>query len=374
MAARILRTNRVQASSAALTSSSQESALPLVWLRDQLVSKVLRFRLGWDVATGIFDKLDFKEAAAARVATIAAGNYATGAALATAIQTAMNAAPGAVNTYTVTYGAVTKQFTIARNAGAAAVDLPFATGASFSTSIHHDLGFADTNLTGALTYTGPTAVYQSRRWIGADLGSALSVQAGIARYFNSGAGGTYRLRGSATSVADALTNATPTVNQVLTGDSDIRIAFLAAQTLRYWALLVDDVANTAGYNEVGIWYAGPYDEPSFNYSIDLVDEFDELSGVEVAIGGAQFQEARADREIFTLHWEELLDADKTSFLAIKDATTKGKNFFVALYPANAAPYGAVYGFRSANMQFPLKGPGPTGQYWDVIMPFAEALP
>jgi hypothetical protein len=374
MAARILRANRTQAASTVLTSCSAEVAQPLSSLRDQLLSKVVRFLLGWDVTTGIYDKLDFKEAGVARVATISAGNYQTGAAYATAVQTAMNSAPGHANTYTVTYSAVTKLFTIARTGGAAALDLPFATGANVRFSAHHDLGFANADVTGSTSYAGGTAVYQSRRWIGADFGSALSVQAAAARYFNSGLGGSFRLRGSSVSVADALTNAAPAVDQLLSGDADIRIAYPAPQTLRYWALLVDDTTNAAGYNELGVWYVGPYDETSVNYSIDYEDGFQELSGIEIAIGGAQFQAARPIRQVFTLHWEEILEADRAILLAVKDATAQGKNFFVSLNPAVAAPFQTVYGYRYDLMRFPMKGAAPGGNYWDCRLPFAAALP
>jgi hypothetical protein len=369
MAARILRTNRVQASTAVLTSSSEESAFPRAWLRDQVLSKVLRFRLGWDVTAGIYDKIDFNRGGV-KVATVAAGNYSTGTALCTAIVAALEAAD-ATPVWACTYSASTKKFTISSDL---AFVLLFGTGTNLAKSIHPDLGFATADTASATTQTAGTAVYQSRRWVAADLGSALSVQAGIARYHNSGTGGTYRLRGSSVSGADALTAAAPTVNQLLSGDADIRIAFLATQTLRYWALLIDDTTNQAGYNDLGIWLAGPYDEPSFNYSTDYEDVFEELSGVEIAVGGAQWQEPRADRQRFTLHWEDLLDADKATFIAIKDATAKGKNFFVSLEPTIAAPHNTIYGYRPADMRFPMKGPSPTGSYWDVILPFAEALP
>jgi hypothetical protein len=369
MAARILRTNRAQASTAVLTSSPVEPSLPLAWLRDQLVSKATRFRLGWTVDTGIFDKIDFNRGGV-KVATVAAGVYATGAAVAAAIVVALQAAdPTPV--WACTYDAVTKKFTISSDL---AFILLFGTGTNLSKSIHTDLGYATADTPNAVSQVAGTAVFQSRRWLGADLGSALSVQAGIARYFNSGAGGTYRLRGSAVSVADALTNAAPTVNLLLAGDSDIRVAFMAVQTLRYWALLIDDTTNTAGYNEVGIWYAGPYDELSVNYSVDYEDVFDELSEIGFARGGAHYQDQLPDRHVFTLNWDAVVDADRAIAVAVKDATPKGKNFFVSLTPSGAAPYDTLYGFRPDSMSFPLVGPAPAGKYWNIQLPFAEALP
>src|SRR5262245_36070693 len=114
---RWLQPNRVMAAGTVLSSSSAAAGQPLAWLKDQLRSKTARSAVGWDVTTGLNDKIDFTEAGVARVGTLAAGNYATGAAYATAFQTAMNVAPGATNTYTVTYDGSTGKLTVARNTG-----------------------------------------------------------------------------------------------------------------------------------------------------------------------------------------------------------------------------------------------------------------
>src|SRR4051812_1376714 len=87
------------ASATIVTASSQETSLPVAFLRDPLPTRKWRSKLGWNIVAGFNDKLDFQETAAVRVATITAGNYATGAAMATAVQTALNSAPGHTNTY-----------------------------------------------------------------------------------------------------------------------------------------------------------------------------------------------------------------------------------------------------------------------------------
>lgn len=112
---------------------------------------------GFLIEAGVNDKLDFTEGSSgAAVATIPAGSYATGSALATAIETAMNAA-ASDNTYTVTYAAGT--FTIARNVGVDTIDLDWNTGPNAATTIGEDIGF-DTSAddTGATSYPGDNTV------------------------------------------------------------------------------------------------------------------------------------------------------------------------------------------------------------------------
>lgn len=107
------------------------------------------------------DRIDFNIGAGDLVATITPGTYAAGLTQATAgslckaIYDAIVAAE-AVGTYTVSFSATTKKFTITRSAGT--FNVKFATGTNVARSIGSLLGFAATDLTGALTYTSATAV------------------------------------------------------------------------------------------------------------------------------------------------------------------------------------------------------------------------
>ncbi len=110
---------------------------------------------GWnDIVAGTNDKLDFTEGTTGdATATITAGKYATGAALATEIQTQMNSA-ATDNTYTCTYSTSTHKFTIARDTGSDTIGLEWSTGSNAATTIGDDIGF-DTSAddTGATSYT-----------------------------------------------------------------------------------------------------------------------------------------------------------------------------------------------------------------------------
>ncbi len=73
-------TNRVMAAATVLTSSSEQPSAPKAWLKDQLRSKGLRWKLGWNIRAGETDKLDFTEGTSGdATGTLTAGNYATGA-------------------------------------------------------------------------------------------------------------------------------------------------------------------------------------------------------------------------------------------------------------------------------------------------------
>lgn len=112
-------------------------------------------------------KIDFKEdGGTARAATIASGTYAMGASsavalsLCKAVKTAMEAASGAVGTYTVTYSYSTKKMTIAVSGGAAAVQILWLTGANQANGAYSILGWThvDTSSAASLTSASTTTV------------------------------------------------------------------------------------------------------------------------------------------------------------------------------------------------------------------------
>ena len=352
-------TNRIAAAATLLSASSEQPSAPKAWLKDQLRSKTWRSKLGWNVRAGENDKLDFTEGVTGdATATLTAGNYATGAALATEIQTQMDAA-ATDNTYTVTYSGSTNKFTIARATGTATFGLEWATGANATTSIGRDLGFdVSADDTGLLSYEGDNASFKSREWVKADLGSPRSVASGIVINHNLGAVGTIRLQGNATDVWTS-----PTVDQLLTGNADIRIAYIAEQSLRYWRLLIDDVSsNTAGYSEVGIWSSGPNTQPTVGYSIDFALQWQQLSEVSVAISGAHFQDERPQRPVWSLVWSEVPEADRALLRAALKAVPRGKSFFFTFDATT--PLETEYVYLDAGFQERLT----SGLYFDIPLP------
>jgi hypothetical protein len=319
---RLCVTNLVQAVASVLTASSALAASPVTRLRDQLRSKTWRSAVGWTVVAGVNDKLDFSDGTT-RAATIAAGTYATGALMAAALQTAMNAVS---TTCVVSYSGATFKFTISRTG---TLSLLWSSGANATTNCGKDFGFSTAaDQTGSSSYTAPNVAYQSRQWLKADFGSALGVQAGIVINHNSGAGGTYTLQGNA---SDAWT--APSLTQALAGDATIRVAFLGSlQTFRWWRLLIEDVQNPLGYSEVGIWYAGPYVQPTVTYAAGFAKRWNELSEVSVGISGAHFQDERPRQAAWALQWIEIPEADRATMAAAFALVPRGRNFFFAFDP------------------------------------------
>lgn len=164
-----------------VTASSELADLPASNLKSPARGALWRSTMGWNVIAGFNDLLLFGEGAGptVRVATITSGLYVLGSDYATAVQTAMNAAPSAANTYTVTYSTTTNLFTIERATGASAFSLVgrnFGTAAQYLHSALRDLGFyqvLDTSVLGAaLTYTGSRAVFHGLEYVDLDQGQA----------------------------------------------------------------------------------------------------------------------------------------------------------------------------------------------------------
>jgi hypothetical protein len=108
------------------------------------------------ITAGTNDDIDITEGVTGdAIATIAAGDYATGAALATAVATAINTA-ATDNTWTCTYSTTTGKFTIGHDAVQTG-GLEWNTGASTATSAADTLGYnTDADDTGASSYVGDT--------------------------------------------------------------------------------------------------------------------------------------------------------------------------------------------------------------------------
>lgn len=350
---RLCVTNRVQAPATVLTASSAQTAFPASRLKDQLRSKSWRSAIGWTIVAGVNDKIDLNRGGV-KVATIAAGTYATGALLAAAIVTALEAAD-ATPVWACAYSGSTFKFTVSSDL---AFTLLWSTGANTLTAAHKDLGFAIADTASATSHVGASAVYQSRHWLKADLVTAAEVLGGIVTNHNSGAGGTYTLQGNAT---DAWT--APTVSQTLAGDAAIRIAYFSTQTLRYWRLVIDDTGNALGYSEVGEWFAGPYTQPTVSYAIGFTKAWEELSEVTVAISGAHFQDEKARRPTWSLAWSEIVEADRSALAAAFALVPKGRNFFFS-FDAITTPVETEYVFLVEGVSETLT----SGLYFDVAVP------
>lgn len=356
---RLCVTNRIQTPATVLSASSSDAGSPVSRLKDQLRSKTWRSASGWTIVAGFNDKIDFNRGGV-KVATLTAGTY-TSAALVTHIIARMETAD-ATPVWACSYSGSTFKFTI--NTSSESFTLLWSSGANAAAACAKDLGWTVADTGSASSQTAPNASYQSRHWIKADLVTAAAVLGGIVVNHNSGATGTYTLQGNA---SDAWTS--PTVNQALAGDAAIRIAYIATQTLRYWRLLIDDSGNALGYGEVGIWFAGPYTQPTVSYAVGFTKQWEELSDVTVAISGAHFQDEKSRRPTWGLQWSEVVEADRAALAAAFALVPKGRCFFLS-FDAVTTPTETEYGFLGEGVSEGLT----SGLYFNVnVSVFAGAL-
>ncbi len=161
----ILDRNLVAQDTAVLTASSEDAEFPVSNLKDPGRSFVWRSPVGEGtfVITTSNNKINFKESSGGSelTATITPGTYAAPD-LASEIQTRMEAAGAA--SYTVTHSA--GLWTIAGDGVYLA--LLWATGTDVANSIGPSLGFAASDLTNALIYTGATVAIHTSEWIVVD--------------------------------------------------------------------------------------------------------------------------------------------------------------------------------------------------------------
>jgi hypothetical protein len=362
--ARFLVTNLVQASATTRSASSSATGFPVANLTDPLRSKTWRSATGWTIVTGWNDRIDFNRGGVL-VATIAAGTYATGAAMCTAIVTALEAAD-ATPVWACAYTA--NAFVISTAAHTFTLLFLTGTNAAAGRSIHQDLGFTSTDKTpAALTWTAEAASYQSRHYVGVDLGSAIASTVGVVLNHNAGASGTFTMKGNATSIALALT--TPTVTKALVGDANIRLLYYSTESYRYWVLEINNTTDTDGYTELGIWFLGTYTQlAQASYAMDEGADLDEYSSIMLSDTGSHFTDDKPQARRWELSWTTINEADRVLLQGIATTCPKGKPFIFSL-DAAVTPTSTYYVYR----------PGGQPQtrvpviYWTMPTTLCEAL-
>ncbi len=276
-------------------------------------------------------------------------------------------APGYTVTWSASYGSTTKKFTVAKSGGAGNITLRASTGTpaiDLATSAFPDLGFTATQKTGATTYTAENVAYMSRHYIKVDLATARAILSAIVLDHNAGAsGGTFTLEGNADDLWVA-----PTHSQALTGDAAQRSAYFASSSLRWRRLIINDVQNSAGYSEIGVWFVGPYLQPQ-GYANTFKPGYEDLSAVTYGTYGASHLDERPQFNTFALMWRNLSDADDASFETFRVAVPVGARFFLAL-DAVVTPTRLFY----VSCVRPLDTTHVPGVGWNKEMVVREELP
>lgn len=375
---RLLWNNLSQASATALSVSSAQVSFPVSNLRNAFRARVWRTPVGWTIVEGFNDSLDFTENTTGdATATIATGEYANGAALATAITTALNAA-ATDNTYLCTYDTSTKKFTIARATGSDAFGLEWSTGTNANAgkqgSIALDLGFDDSaDDTGATSYTADNASYQSRHFLLLDLGSTLDFDTFGLVGHNVGTAGEVRRQGHA---SDAWT--APSLNAT-TWDStvgdEIMVRFdSSTNQYRYARLVFNDVQNDDGFLEVGVFFVGEYLEPDRAMQQGHAETALNESEITSAYDGALQQQRKNEAYSVQGNFRRVSRTTRDALLAMEASLGVGGHFLFAMDPQNYPTAETYYGVLTRRIRYTQRvGDGTPSDRYDVAISFREAL-
>lgn len=356
----------VNLQAAVLVPSSEETSHPRMALTRAGIGDKWRSKTGWTIAAGVNDGLAHDLGIGPVFAAVAAGQYTTGSALATAIAAALELASPA-RTWTCTYSAVTHKFTITCDAN---VVLPFGSPAGDEESIHRDLGFADSDTANATTHVADNASYQSRHWINADLGSAQQSSATFVAGHNVSDDGIVRMdMHTATLVTVALGPGTGDYQETVPG-TEVRALFLpfSPPAYQFLRLVISDVSNPIGFAEVAIWYNGPYVAPTRLQNNGRVRDPEHLSEIIPALGGAHQQLRRAIRDAWSLTWKLFDQTQEDLWDALNEAVRLGGSFFLT-FDADNPTTSTVYGHFRKGPRFDY-GPG---EVRTMNLVFAETL-
>lgn len=335
---RFIYQNFAKLSGITLSASSEDTQYPVEHIVDPLRSKSWRSKLGWNIILNFNDRLDFTEGVTGDTsAEITPGNYATGADLATEIQTQMNAA-ATDNTYAVTYDSTTKKFTIARDTGAATIGLEWSTGSNTARSIGADLGFdVSADDTGATSYTADNTCYKTREWVLVQLVDALDGKVAMVVDYNWDV-----TSGDQVSIQANATNAwsSPSYDQVLSNehaDGNISLLYFAStQTYQYWRLLIEDqFYNDAGFTEIGLFMFSGYLQLTRDFSYTYREVRNELSQALDADQGAPWLNVKESPLGWRLSWNAVTETDKSNLHTMQNFVKINRGFFFSFAPSTA---------------------------------------
>lgn len=329
--------NLLVQTTAVLTAGSADSSFPVSRLQAGTPTHRWRSLLGWNIISGFNNKLDVNAAGVLKVASVSTGNYASGALIAAAVQSALAAAVTS-GTWSATYDTTTKKLSIG---GTIAHALLGATGANIASGILADLGYSAADTVSSTSHLADLAAYHSREYILLDAGSSQSVTVGVFHGHNMSSGGTVTLYGSSASTPWSVSG----TSQALAGDdlASKRLLFFGSQVFRYWAVVINDVQNTAGYSEVGVLHVGTYYEFTRAYKYGFHVTTDQQSKLQRALdGGALYVVQRKSPKKHTVKFEYAASADGTAYRAIEDIW--GHVFFAKdpqNYPGAQTVYGVI---------------------------------
>lgn len=181
----------------------------------------------------------------------------------------------------------------------------------------------------------------SAEWLKADLGADTAIKAIAIRYSNLRVGDSLSIQAQTAANGDdwdgtpALTvDLSITITAAMVSKGLIVYNWSAAQTARYWRILMTATGHADGYIRVGRVYLGSYVEPSLDYDKDYSVEDVDPSTIIESETGHKFVNALSTYKRIALAFSSMSAADKAIFEALRDALGKKYAFFVELDPAS----------------------------------------
>lgn len=272
---KLITSNFAVDSVTSISASSENANFPTSNLKHDFRSKTWRSS-GTFIVDSSNNKIDFKDSGGGSelTATLTSGTYSVSG-LESEVESQM-ASVGA-STYTCSYSESTGKWTLSSDG--AAFELLNSSGTNVGSSLLvNSLGFASTDKTGALSYTGASIAIHTKESVVFDLGSTENITS-VALLWPKEDG--IRLSSSAvvTVEANATNNwASPAVSQTLTIDNTYEIAtyfWNTDQSYRYWRVSLEDPANANLFVDLGVVVLGKsidIQEPENGFTFGLTDQ------------------------------------------------------------------------------------------------------
>jgi hypothetical protein len=273
---RFLDYNYVRQTNVPLTPTSEHANFPIANMRHDFRSKVWR-TTGYFKITSVNKYVDFKETLGGPqiTATLTEGSYSPSQ-LESEIASKMTAATLNGRTYTVAFSLVNGKWTIT---GQTYLELIWFSGTNTANSVGPSIGFAVSDQSGAVTYTGAGAAIHTEEAVVIDLSTPEDIDSFVMLWspldgVGVSANATIRLQANPTNLWDS-----PAVDVAVSVDDTFLVVshfFSSVQEYRYWRVKIVDPANSNLFVQVGKIILTKatqlQDEPERGFAYELEDQ------------------------------------------------------------------------------------------------------
>ncbi|MEN6333793.1 MAG: hypothetical protein ABFE01_05990 [Phycisphaerales bacterium] len=167
------------------------------------------------------------------------------------------------------------------------------------------------------------------------------------------------------------TYATPDVDETMTWDDGIMVAFFTSDALRFWRFLIDDPDNADGYIEIGRVAIGSYLQmPPIEPGIDLPMGTTTL--LSESISGQAFSDIGTVYYNPTFAFPLITQAERASIETMWRAIEQHSPVFLVVWEDSLTVQGPIY-CRINQDYLPWQKAGEAGLMWSVRVEFKEAF-